>query len=458
MTDIATVWPEGLLLTYYGDDFTGSTDVMEAFTAAGIETVLFLEVPQASDLVRFKHMRCIGVAGQSRGKSPEWMQQHLPAIFDSLQRLGAPIMQYKVCSTFDSSPRIGSIGQALDLGVVTTRARWSPMVVGAPRLKRFQIFGHLFAGAHGVVHRIDRHPTMSRHPVTPMTESDLRLHLEAQTQRRIELIDLSDLAEGKGQNQCTTLQGDDQPVVMIDVADAASQLEAGRLVWQNRGQGLFSASSSGLQYALTAYWRAQGLLPQKPHLPVAQAVPCIAVVSGSCSPMSGAQIQWARAHGFPTLRLDIAKCLDARHVDDEITRLVTSALQSIAQDVSPVVFSAEGPDDPAVLNFEALAAAAHLDKADAAEQVGQVLAEVMRRILDESEVRRFVVAGGDSSGAVGSHLGIRALTVEAGMAPGAPLCRAWSDHPKRDGLQVVLKGGQMGSPSFYGQVRSGIFP
>jgi uncharacterized protein YgbK (DUF1537 family) len=69
-----------------------------------------------------------------------------------------------------------------------------------------------------------------------------------------------------------------------------------------------------------------------------------------------------------------------------------------------------------------------------------------------------VVAGGDSSGAVGSHLGIRALTVEAGMAPGAPLCRAWSDHPKRDGLQVVLKGGQMGSPSFYGQVRSGIFP
>ena len=150
--------------------------------------------------------------------------------------------------------------------------------------------------------------------------------------------------------------------------------------------------------------------------------------------------------------------MDARHVDDEITRLVTSALQSIAQDVSPVVFSAEGPDDPAVLNFEALAAAAHLDKADAAEQVGQVLAEVMRRILDESEVRRFVVAGGDSSGAVGSHLGIRALTVEAGMAPGAPLCRAWSDHPKRDGLQVVLKGGQMGSPSFYGQVRSGIFP
>lgn len=448
-------WPEGLLLSYYGDDFTGSTDVMEAFTAAGVPTVLFLELPRPQDLARFGQMRCVGLAGQSRGQNPAWMQRELPAVFEGLRRLGAPILQYKVCSTFDSSPHVGSIGQAIDLGVKTCAASWSPMVVGAPRLKRYQVFGNLFAAANGAVHRIDRHPTMSRHPVTPMQEGDLRVHLGAQTQRRIELIDLAELSEGLGQARCTALQGSDQPVVMVDVADTASQVEAGRLVWENRGSGVFSASSSGLQYALAAYWRAQGLIPATPSLPVATAVPCIAVVSGSCSPMSATQIQWARANGFATERLDIAKCLDSQQVDAEIARLVQRALASIAQNISPIVFSAEGPDDPAVLNFDATAAAAQMPKSDATARIGQVLAEVMRQILDGSNIRRIVVAGGDSSGAVGSHLGIRALTVDAGMAPGVPLCRAWSDDAKRDGLQVALKGGQLGGPSFYGQVRAG---
>ena len=458
MTDESNTWPQGLLLTYYGDDFTGSTDVLEAFTAAGVPTVLFLEPPQAEDLEHFKHCRCVGLAGQSRGKSPEWMRSELPAAFESLKQMGAPILQYKVCSTFDSSPSVGSIGQAIDLGVRTSTARWSPMIVGAPRLKRFQVFGHLFAGSEDVVYRIDRHPTMSRHPVTPMTEGDLRLHLGEQTQRRIELINLSELDEGWGQARCDALQGDDQPVVMMDVADTASQIEVGRLLWENRSDGLFSASSSGLQYALAAYWRQLGLLPETPSLPVAQAVSCIAVVSGSCSPMSGAQIQTARAHGFATERLNISSCLDAQQSGAEIERVVSNALSHIAQNRSPIVFSAEGPEDPAVLNFETTAAAAMLSRSDAAVRVGQVLAEIMRQILDRSHIRRFVVAGGDSSGAVGSHLGIRALTVEAGMAPGAPLCRTWSEDPKRDGLQVVLKGGQMGSVNLYDQVRSGVFP
>ena len=72
-----------------------------------------------------------------------------------------------------------------------------------------------------------------------------------------------------------------------------------------------------------------------------------------------------------------------------------------------------------------------------------------------SSLRRVVVAGGDSSGAVASHLGVQALTVAAGLRPGAPLCRAWSDDARRDGLELVLKGGQMGTPSFYGEVLSG---
>jgi uncharacterized protein YgbK (DUF1537 family) len=95
------------------------------------------------------------------------------------------------------------------------------------------------------------------------------------------------------------------------------------------------------------------------------------------------------------------------------------------------------------------------DKAQASERIGMALAEIMRRLLDQTALRRIVVAGGDSSGAVASHLGVQALTVSAGMAPGVPLCRVWSDNPRRDGLEMALKGGQLGAPSFYGDVRAG---
>src|SRR5206468_11002212 len=83
-------WPSGLLLAYYGDDFTGSTDAMEAMTAAGVPTVLFLEPPARALLERFPGVRCVGLAGSSRGRSPEWMRAHLPAAFASLAALGAP--------------------------------------------------------------------------------------------------------------------------------------------------------------------------------------------------------------------------------------------------------------------------------------------------------------------------------------------------------------------------------
>jgi uncharacterized protein YgbK (DUF1537 family) len=447
--------PEGLLLAYYGDDFTGSTDVMEAFTAAGVATVLFLQPPRPKDLARFPGVRCIGVAGQSRGKSPAWMRAFLPQVFQSLSALRAPIVQYKVCSTFDSSPEVGSIGQAIDLGVQHTRAHWSPMVVGAPRLQRYQVFGHLFAAAQGEVWRLDRHPTMSRHPVTPMHESDLRVHLERQTPRRIGLVTLSHMAQGQSDNIWQSLQGPDQPVVMLDVADGLSQREAGRLIWQQRGEGVFSASSSGLQYALAEYWRSMGWLPAAPALPQAQAQVCIGVVSGSCSPMSAAQIDWAEQHGFLTERLDVSKCLDPLLAEQEIERLVNLATGAVARDVSPLIYSARGPDDPMVKGFEALVERSGSDKSQASERIGMALAEVMRRLLDRTALRRIVVAGGDSSGAVASHLGVQAFTVLAGMAPGVPLCRVWSDNPNRDGLEMALKGGQLGAPSFYGDVRAG---
>jgi 3-oxoisoapionate kinase len=451
----STTLPGGLLLAYYGDDFTGSTDAMEAMTAAGVPAVLCLEPPTPALLQRFPDMRCLGLAGSSRGRSPQWMDAELPRAFASLAALGAPILHYKVCSTFDSSPGIGSIGRAIDLGVPQMRGRWAPMVVGAPRLKRYQAFGNLFAAVDGIGYRLDRHPTMARHPVTPMREADLRLHLRAQTDRRIELIDMVQLREGAGAARVAQLAGDDVPAVLIDVLDDTTLLEAGRLIWEQRGSGLFSASSSGLQYALTAYWRSLGLLPAQPSLPVAEPVRAIGAVSGSCSPVTAAQIRWAREHGMHTERLQLTQALHNTHADAEIERCVDAAATAIRRGTSAIVYSAEGPDDASVTGFDMLATKADLSRADAARRVGSTLAEVMRRLLERADLQRIVVAGGDSSGEVASALGIQALSVQAGMAPGAPLCRAWSATQGRDGLQIVLKGGQIGAASFFGDVQSG---
>jgi uncharacterized protein YgbK (DUF1537 family) len=449
------VWPEGPLLAYYGDDFTGSTDAMEAMTAAGVPTVLFLETPDDASLARFPEARCIGIAGSSRGRDPAWMKAALPKAFAALARLNAPILHYKVCSTFDSSPAIGSIGCAIDLGVEHAPGRWSPTIVGAPRLRRYQVFGNLFAAVDGVGYRLDRHPTMARHPVTPMAEADLRRHLALQTARRIELVDMLQLRQGGAGARVEALQRDDVPVVMIDVLDEETLLAAGRLVWEQRGAGLFSASSSGLQYALAAYWRACGLLPQTPSLPVAEPVPAIAAVSGSCSPVTAAQIGWARAQGFAVERLRLPQALDPATSAAEIERVVGVAAAALGQGTSAIVFSAEGPEDPSVIGFDAIAREAGLARPEAARRVGTVLAETMRRLLERVALRRIVVAGGDSSGEVAGALDIQALTVAAGLAPGSPICRAWSTNPARDGLQILLKGGQIGGADFFGAARRG---
>ncbi len=448
--------PDGLLLTYYGDDFTGSTDAMEAMTLSGLSTVLFLTAPDAGAMQRFPDVRCVGLAGASRGQTSEWMEQELSSAFASLKALGAPILHYKVCSTFDSSPTTGSIGKAIELGTAMMPAHWSPTVVGAPRLKRYQVFGHLFAIADGVGYRLDRHPTMSRHPVTPMHESDLCRHLGLQTTRRIALIDMVQMKSGQADQRVSVLQGTDVPVVMIDVLDDATLIEAGRLVWTQRGPGLFSASSSGLQYALTAYWREQNMLAATVDIPVVQPAGAIAVVSGSCSPVTASQIRWARSNGFLTSRLDIKKCLQVHTRDIEIARVVRASTEAILDGQSALVYSAEGPEDLAVLGFDAIAAEAGHTCREAARQIGSSLAQVMQHILDQVDTRRIVVAGGDSSGEVASLLEIQALTVIASVTPGAPLCRAWSDNIRRDGLELILKGGQMGEENFFGLVRDGI--
>jgi uncharacterized protein YgbK (DUF1537 family) len=443
-----TALPEGRLLAFYGDDFTGSTDVMEVLTFAGLPTALFLDVPTESDLASFEGYRGIGIAGTARSRAPDWMRRHLAPALRALDRLGTPVLQYKICSTFDSSPEIGSIGCALEIGLAATSRAWCAMVVAAPALRRYQAFGTLFASVDGVAHRLDRHPTMSRHPVTPMAEADLRRHLARQTDTPVALVDLVALKHGRG---AAALDG--ARTALFDVIDDETLAETGRLIWTRRGDGVFAVASSGLEYALVAHWRAAGLLPPAPAAPAPRPIERLLVVSGSCSPGTAGQIGWAVRHGFVPVRLDVLAATDPARAHGETDRAVAAACAALAQGRDAVVFSAEGPQDPAIDALRGAAVRGGVPAEALQRTVAAALGEVLARVVERTDLSRVAVAGGDTSGEATGRLGIYALEAVMQLAPGGPLC---AGHRRgRPAMEIVLKGGQIGGESFFGRVKAG---
>lgn len=407
------------LLAWYGDDFTGSTDVLEVVSLQGIPAVLFLERPPAEAMARFDGYRAFGLAGSSRSRSPGWMDEHLPPAFEWMRGLGAALSHYKVCSTFDSSPDVGSIGRALEIGLRVFGVPWAPIVAGAPALRRYTAFGNLFAAADGTVKRIDRHP-MARHPVTPMLEADLRLHLAKQTDRRIALMHVLDLKAADVDARMDAVLRDGPDAVLLDVLDEETLRAVGRLLWGRA----FAVGSSGVEYALAAHWQLTPP-PRRELKPVDR----IAVLSGSCSVVTGRQIREAERRGFAMVK-----------VDPRQPALDENVIAAMKAGRSAVIYTSAGPED-------------QLSAFAGREELGRELGRMLARVLDETGVRRVIVAGGDTSSHAGSMLGIDALTFVCPLAPGAPLCRAWSANPGRDGIETVFKGGQCGNDDFFSQVR-----
>lgn len=456
-----------LLLAFYGDDFTGSTDAMESLTLGGVPAVLFLKPPTAEYVAaHFPHARAIGVAGTSRAFSPEQMDAVLPAQFAALKALGAPLVHYKVCSTFDSAPTIGSIGRAADIGWQTFTPRYVPVVVGSPALKRYVAFGNLFATMHGVTYRIDRHPTMSRHPITPMHESDLRLHLGKQTARSIGLVDVLALDAGteavRAQVEQLVSAGTDY--VIFDTITPNHAREVGRALWALAGEGqAFVVGSSGVGSALTAHWQAEGMVtPPAPMPPLEpplerplEPVDQLVVMSGSASPVTAAQIEWALANGFLGLRLNSARLIDPQTQDAERETVVREALDVLRTGASVLMYSALGPDDPAIAETRAAMQRLNVESASGGERLGRQQGQIVRAILERTGLRRACVAGGDTSGYAALEMGIHALEMAVPIAPGSPLCRAYSDDPRLDGMTIALKGGQLGGTDFFGAIRAG---
>jgi 3-oxoisoapionate kinase len=188
--------PGRLCLAFYGDDFTGSSENLAQFHRSGLRSKLYLRLPSVEGLLQdAKEFHILGIAGTARALNLDDMEAELAPAFKLLARLDCPFLQYKNCSTFDSSETVGSFGRALELAPTYFGHRRIAVLAATPDFGRYTAFGQHFARFGKAIERLDRHPSMSMHPRTPMTEADLRLHLSQQSKMSFENIMLPTLRD-----------------------------------------------------------------------------------------------------------------------------------------------------------------------------------------------------------------------------------------------------------------------
>ena len=460
MADSASASP--LRLAFYGDDFTGSTDALEVLAFAGLRCALFLEVPSASTLRELGPFDAIGVAGASRSLSPAEMDVQLPAVLSALAALPVPLVHYKVCSTFDSSSAVGSIGRVMDLARAAFGPAPIPIIAATPALGRYCNFGNLFArsATDGRVHRLDRHPIMSTHPVTPMTEADLVRHLGSQTAQPIARFNLPAFAQTlqARDTELDWLARDSGGAILFDGTEPAHLTEAGRLLERlcaNRPRPLFAVGSSGLEYALTQWWAERGVIdaPAVADFERFAPVPQVLAISGSASALSAQQIDAALAAGFVDIPVDARAIVAAPDWQQQLETLTTRTIAALRAGHSVMMHTARGNRDERIQALVDAIVAGGAEPGQAQIEGGRLLGQRLGRLADRMlravPLQRLLLSGGDTSSLITQHLAPQALQVAARLAPGAPLCRVLSQASHLASLQIALKGGQMGGADYF---------
>ncbi len=427
-----------ILLAFYGDDFTGSTDALEFITRAGAKAVLFTEVPTADQLAAIPGLQVFGVAGKTRSLSPDEMEKILLPAFEQIKAIGARHVHYKICSTFDSSATVGSIGKAIDCGVTVFKNEFTPVLGGMPALGRYCLFGNLFAkmgiGSEGAIYRLDRHPSMSVHPVTPATESDLTKLLAGQTSKKTGLVDILKVSGSMGDiNLAVEKLISEQSNVLVydamkneDLVSIAGHLDA---IATGYRMTLFSVGSSGIEMGLGTHWIRNGYFsPVKEWAPVSKAEPLL-VVSGSCSPVTAAQISYATANGFEEIILDAVKISNDGTLDGNQLATIVEKLQ---HKKNLIVHTGSKQ----VQNLSS-------------EKLGTALGTIAKKAVLKAGVKRILVAGGDTSSYAARAMEIDAVEMLAPLVTGAPLCKVHSRNEAMQGLEVNFKGGQVGGKEYF---------
>jgi uncharacterized protein YgbK (DUF1537 family) len=441
---------------FYGDDFTGASAHLDAFRMAGLRTLLYLRTPDEAQLARhLASLDAIGIAGVARSLPPDEMEAEVRPALELFRRLGCRAVQYKACSTFDSAPNLGSIGRMMELGRAIFGPLPMPVVVACPDAGRWTVFGQQFAEAKGEAVRLDRHPTMAHHPATPMDEADLRLHLARQTDLPLSLIDWRRLRAGPAALRAgwDALANAAAAGVIFDALEEADLDRAAALIWELSAQApVFAVAAQGLAGALGRHAVAQGAAGFR--MPEASVAPVdrLLVLSGSASPRSAAQIRAAEAAGWKAIRLDMTELMD--RPAEAATVLEARLAEALQSAPGAVAYTALGPDDPAIPVARQAAACRGIAPEELVRRTGDLFGTLVTRLTGRLGLRRAVLAGGDTSSRAMRAIDAYALHILGfNRTAGARISSLVSENPRMDGLQLLLKAGQMGAEDVFLRVR-----
>lgn len=409
-----------MLLGCIADDFTGATDLANTLTRQGMSTVVLLGVPRSQ--LAAPDADAVVIALKSRSNPASEAVSVSLAALDWLKRRGALQFYFKYCSTFDSTDagNIGPVGDAL------LEALGEPFTVACPAFptnRRTVYQGYLFVGGE-----LLSESSMRNHPLTPMTDPSLVRVLKRQSRGRVALIPHSVVDRGADAiwTQMIALQTQGYRYAIVDALSDDDLLALGTACADMK----LLTGGSGLALGLPQNFRRRRLLARNPVDRLAPVEGPAAVLAGSCSDATQRQVAAMKA-ACESFALD--PLLDPESMAAQAAAWAKSRLGG-----KPVLIYSTA-DAAKVTRIQAT-----LGRERAGEHVERALALIAKRLVDLG-VRRLVVAGGETSGAVVSALGIEGLRIGAEIDPGVPWTVSLSNPP----IALALKSGNFGADDFF---------
>ena len=416
-----------MILGVIADDFTGATDVASMLVRAGMHTVQVLGVPEGG----LPQADAVVVALKTRTIAPADAVAQSLAALKALQAAGARQIYFKYCSTFDSTPQ-GNIGPVVDALMAALGTDFTIACPAFPENGRTVFKGHLFVGDV-----LLSDSGMRNHPLTPMTDANLVRVLQAQTPQKVGLLrhDALDGGAASARQRVVQLQSDG---VRIAIADAVNNDHLLTLAEAFADLPLLTAGSGVALGLPPAYARRGWFTPNARAAELDALSGPAAVVSGSCSDATNAQVaRWLNA-GRTGLQIDPLALHQGRQTADGV---LAHALEALPR--GPVlVYATAAPENVRAVQ-QALGVQA------AGELVEHALARIAQGLV-QAGVRRLVVAGGETSGAVVQALGVQQLRIGAAICPGVPWTQATLPG-SGDAVQLALKSGNFGGVDFFAE-------
>lgn len=412
-----------MLLGCIADDFTGATDLAAMLVAGGMRTVQLIGVPGAEDVA--PDADAVVVALKSRTAPARDAVRDSLAALAWLQRGGCRQVFFKYCSTFDSTDE-GNIGPVADALLAALGGGLALVCPAFPANGRSVYQGHLFVGS-----ALLNESGMENHPLTPMRDANLIRVMSRQTEGTVGLVPLVTVAQGAAAIRRAMSQFKEQGrrYAVIDAVLNDDLLAIGEAA---DGHALVTGSS-GVAMGLPDNFRRAGLLGSGDSASLPEVDGFAAALAGSCSRATLFQIARAR-ETMPTLELDALATPDAETLAAQALLWVEGRLGA-----SPVLIAASAPPD------KVAALQAKLGREAAGTLIEQAMAAIAEGLVARG-VRRLVIAGGETSGAIVQKLGVSSLRIGAEIDPGVPWTYAEGGAAP---MRLALKSGNFGATDFF---------